>query len=165
MYWANRLATILAYLAAGLAVTMFAFVTLSSLMRYIIGSPFSFTEELVGLLFTAMIFAGIPVITLRQKHICVTIVPDLLSSRGKDFMLRVSHLLILVFCVWFGKLTWDYLQITVSLDARSAGSRLVLWPWTAVLPLSCALSGLAALFRVIGPASAFEAFRTEYRGD
>lgn len=165
MHWANRLATVLSYIAAGLAVAMFAFVTLSSIMRYVIGSPFSFTEELVGLLFTAMIFAGLPVITLRQKHICVTIVPDLLPPRGKDIMQRLAHLLIFAFCLWFGKLTWDYLQTTIALDARSAGSRLILWPWTAVLPLSCALAGLAALFRVIGPADAFASVRPEYRGE
>ncbi|MBC6718609.1 TRAP transporter small permease subunit [Aurantimonas sp. DM33-3] len=154
--WSNRLASMLASIAAILAISMSIFVVLASVMRYLVGSPFAFTEELVGLLFTAMIFAGIPVATLRRSHIAVTIVPDLLGPVARRFIDRSAYAILAVFCLWFGMLTWDYLQITLALDARSAGSRLVLWPWTAVLPLSCFLSGLAALLRILVPESGHE---------
>ncbi|ESR27470.1 TRAP transporter small permease [Lutibaculum baratangense] len=150
--WSDRLAGLLAGTAAILAIAMSLFVVLSSIMRYFVGAPFAFTEELVGLLFTAMIFAGLPVCTLRRRHISVTIVPDLMPEAMRRFIDRVAYAIVAVFCVWFGILTWEYLQITIALDARSAGSRLLLWPWTAVLPLSCLLSGLAALLRMVAPA-------------
>ena len=70
---------------------MSLFVVLSSVMRYVVGAPFAFTEELVGLLFTAMIFAGMPVCTLRRTHISVTIIPDLLSDGSRRIVDRVAY--------------------------------------------------------------------------
>lgn len=149
--WSDRVANLLAQVAASLAVAMSGFVALSAIMRYLLGSPFSFTEELVGLIFTAMIFAGIPVCTLRRSHISVTIVPDLLPKWGQRLLDRIAHAVIFLFCVWFGILTWDYLQLTVALNARTSGVQLILWPWTAVLPLSCFLSAIAAAIRIAVP--------------
>ncbi len=152
--WADRAAGIFAGIAALLAILMAGFVMLASIMRYLVGAPFAFTEELVGLLFTAMIFIGLPVCTMRRTHICVTIVPDLLKGQGRRWIDRIAYALVLLFCIWFGQLTLEYLQTTVALDARSAGSRLILWPWTAVLPASCLLSGVAAALRIIEPGQA-----------
>ena len=149
--WSDRVATLLAQIAAGLAVAMSGFVALSAIMRYVLGSPFSFTEELVGLIFTAMVFAGIPIATLRRTHISVTIIPDLLPEWAQRLLDRVAHAVILLFCLWFGKLTWNYLQLTIALNARSSGVQLILWPWTAVLPLSCLLSAMAAAIRIAVP--------------
>ncbi|RKF12680.1 TRAP transporter small permease [Roseovarius spongiae] len=151
MRWADTIANLLAQVAAGLAVAMSGFVALSAIMRYLFGAPFSFTEELVGLLFTAMIFAGIPACTLRRSHISVTIIPDLLPKWAQRQLDRLAHAVILFFCIWFGKLTWDYMQLTISLNARSSGVQLILWPWTAALPLSCFMAGLAALIRIAIP--------------
>ncbi|MCF3933257.1 TRAP transporter small permease subunit [Acuticoccus sp. M5D2P5] len=162
--WADRLAAIFAGLAAILAILMAGFVMLSAIMRYLVGSPFAFTEELVGLLFTAMIFVGLPVCTMRRAHISVTIVPDLLKGAARRNLDRIAYALILVFCIWFGTLTLEYLETTLALDARSAGSRLILWPWTAVLPVSCLLSGLAAALRIIEPGGAHTIAEHAHRG-
>ncbi len=89
--YSERGANLLAQVTACLAVVMSGFVALSAIMRYLAGSPFSFTEELVGLLFTAMIFAGIPVCTLRHSHISVTIVPDLMPEWGRRLVDRLAH--------------------------------------------------------------------------
>lgn len=150
--WADWAATGLAAVGAILAMLMAAFVALSSIMRYVIGAPFGFTEELVGLLFTAIVFTGLPVCTLRKSHLSVTILPDLLPPAGKRIMDGVAHAIVFGFCVWFGLLTFEYLQTTLALNARSSGSRLLLWPWVAVLPTACFLSGLAALIRIVVPA-------------
>lgn len=149
--WSDRIADLLAQVAAGLAVTMSVFVALSAIMRYLVGAPFSFTEELVGLIFTAMIFAGIPACTLRHSHISVSIVPDLMPEPVRRLLDRIAHVVILFFFLWFGKLTWDYLQLTIALNAHSSGVQLILWPWTAVLPLSCFLSALATVIRIAVP--------------
>lgn len=150
--WADRIAWGLSAAAAVVAIMMALFVVLSSTMRYLVGAPFAFTEEIVGLLFIALIFLGFPACTLRQKHIRVTIVPDLLPPRLRSLVDRVANVLLVVFCAWYGYLTLDYMNIAIALEARSAGSRLLLWPWTAVLPFSCLLAGLAGLIRVIVPA-------------
>lgn len=149
--WSDRIGNLLAQIAAGLAVAMSGFVALSAIMRYLLGSPFSFTEELVGLIFTAMLFTGIPACTLRHSHISVTIIPDLLPEWGQRLLDRIAHAVIFLFCVWFGMLTWDYMQLTRTLNARTSGVQMILWPWTAVLPLSCFLSAIATAIRIAVP--------------
>ncbi|MGM0743227.1 MAG: TRAP transporter small permease [Pseudomonadota bacterium] len=160
---ANRMACLLAHLAAGLATAMFAIVAISSIMHFAVDAPYSFTEEVVGLLFIGLIFASLPIVKLRQTNISVMIIPDLWSLSARMALFRVSWLLIFVFCLWFGKLALDYLQITLALNAGSAGSQLILWPWTAVMPLSCLLSSSAALLRLFEPANTIEATPSEYR--
>lgn len=149
--WADRAASILAGIAAVMAIIMASFVALSAMMRYILGSPFSFTEEFVGLIFIALVFTGMPICTLRRSHISVSIVPDMLRGRARHFVQRCSYVLILVFALWFGQLTWEYMQSMIELGARTHGVRLLLWPWTAILPISCFLVVIAALLRIIGP--------------
>ncbi|WP_205041982.1 TRAP transporter small permease [Rhodoligotrophos defluvii] len=151
VHWADRVASLLSAAAALVAMAMAVFVVLASTMRYLVGAPFAFTEEIVGLLFITMIFVGFPACTLREKHIRVTILPDLLPPPLRSLMDRVANGLLVVFCVWFGYLTLDYMNTAIALETRSAGSRLLLWPWTAVLPISCALAGLAGLIRMIVP--------------
>lgn len=150
--WADRAATGLAAIGAILAIMMASFVALSSIMRYVVGAPFGFTEEIVGFLFIGIVFAGLPVCTLRKTHLSVTVLPDLLPPVGKRIMDGVSHTIIFGFCVLFGLLTFEYLQTTIALNARSTGSRLLLWPWVAVMPAACFLSALAALIRIAVPA-------------
>lgn len=146
--WADRLAGVMLVLSTITAILMTLFVVLASVMRYGLGSPFAFTEELVGLLFTTMIFLGVPICTLRNSHIAVTILPDMMRPRMRGIADRLASVLVVVFCVWFGYLSFGYMQTAIELDARSAGSRLLLWPWTAILPLSCLFAGIAALLRV-----------------
>lgn len=149
--WAEKLAAFLSVVSAGFAVVIAGFITLATLMRYLVGAPFSFTEEIVGLLFVGMVFTGLPGVTLRGKHISVTIIADSLGAAGRRFLARLASVGTLVFCLWFGWLSWDYLQITLDLDARTAGSRLILWPWTTIPPVACALAAIAAALRVLVP--------------
>jgi len=57
---------------------MTIFVSLSAIMRYVIGKPFGFTEELVGLLFAALVCLALPYVTARRNHIEITLIFDLL---------------------------------------------------------------------------------------
>lgn len=148
---ADQLAAVLSSLSAILAAMIAGFILLATFMRYLVGAPLPFTEELVGLLFTAMVFAGLPAITLRGRHISVTLVADRLPLAARQLMRRAASGGTLVFCLWFGWLSWDYLMLAVSFGARTEATRLLIWPWAAVMPLSCALAAVAAALRIIVP--------------
>ena len=54
------LTRIIVHIGTVAALLLTGLVVLSSIMRYLLGSPFHFTEELVGLLFMAMVFLTVP---------------------------------------------------------------------------------------------------------
>lgn len=148
---ADRFAGLLSLISALFAAVLAAFIVLATVMRYFLGAPLSFTEELVGLLFISMIFCGLPSLTLRGQHVAVTLIAENMRPWMSELMARLAAFGTLIFCLWFGYLAWDYLQTTLMLHARTAGTRLILWPWVAVMPLSCALSALAATIRIFIP--------------
>jgi TRAP-type C4-dicarboxylate transport system permease small subunit len=148
---ADMIAKILSALSACAAIAMTTFVVLASTMRYVVESPFDFTEELVGLLFTAMIFIGLPVCIFRNTNISVTIIPDLMPPKMRRAADIAAQLLLILFCIWFGYLSFDYMRSMIELGGRTTGSRLLLWPWTALMPISCMLTAAAAAIRIIIP--------------
>ena len=115
--------------AAGILVTVF--VALSSMMRYAIGKPFAYTEELVGLLFATMVFLSLPYCTLRRRHIEVTLLTDRL----------------LLFCIWYGTFAWEFVAVSWQLHSKSDMGGILLWPWMASMFVACVLIGAAILAR------------------
>lgn len=145
---ADGLAWLLTILSAIPAILMTAFVVLATVMRYFWGSPFSFTEELVGLLFTAMVFSGLPACIYRERNISVTLLVDKYPPVVRHFAHIASMLLIISFLGWFGFLSLEYAVSMFELDGRTTGSRILLWPWVALMPLSCLFATLAAILRI-----------------
>lgn len=150
---ADNLTSGVAVLSAVAAIMMTVFVVLASTMRYAVGDPFSFTEELVGLLFTAMIFVGLPVCVYRQSNISVTIVTDMLPAGLRRVADVAALILMIVFFLWFACLSYDYAKSLYLLGGRTTGSRLLLWPWAALMPVSCVLAAIMAAIRIVVPKS------------
>src|SRR5690606_39650535 len=55
----------------------------SAIMRYVAGRPFSFTEELVGVLFITMSFLSLPIVLCDNMHVNITLFTDRYSLRWK----------------------------------------------------------------------------------
>lgn len=68
----TAISRVLLFVAAASVFAMTALVALSAYMRYFVGSPFVFTEELVALLYLVMVFLTIPICAIRREHITVT---------------------------------------------------------------------------------------------
>lgn len=141
----ERLCTGLLYLAVIAGMLMTSFVVLASLMRYLVGSPFRFTEELVGLLFVAMASLGLPWATLHNRHLRITLIPDRLPAPLRKLSELMSTMLILVFSAYFGWLAWDFAYTSLRINARSEMGGIYLFPWMALLPTAVALTGIAVL--------------------
>jgi TRAP-type C4-dicarboxylate transport system permease small subunit len=142
------LATLMLHAATVCGIVLTIFVALSAVMRYVVGAPFPFTEELVGLLFSALVFLALPYVTLRRQHIQVTILTDCFPAgmrRGCDIAAR---LLIVLFAAWFGSYAWDFALTSYQLGSRSDMAGIPLWPWMGLIVLACLLM---AVFVIIGP--------------
>lgn len=131
--------------AAGILVTVF--VALSSMMRYAIGKPFAYTEELVGLLFATMVFLSLPYCTLRRRHIEVTLLTDRFPPALRRVSALASALLVLLFCIWYGTFAWEFVAVSWQLHSKSDMGGILLWPWMASMFVACVLIGAAILAR------------------
>ncbi|MBL8704433.1 MAG: TRAP transporter small permease subunit [Rhodospirillales bacterium] len=131
--------------AAGILLT--AFVALSAFMRYLVGTPFAFTEETVGLLFSAMVFLSLPYCTYAGTHIRVTLVTDHLSAGWQRRMALASTVFTIAFSLVYGWFAFDFAWTSLALNAKSDIGRIPLWPWMMAMPFACAIMGLAAILR------------------
>ena len=136
---------------ASLALMTFL-VMLSALMRYVVGAPLALTEELVGLLFASMAFLVWPLTTLRGEHISVTFVSDKLPTAVRRWLSGVSILSVIVFCIVFGRDSYDFAMLTLKLGATSDVADIPLFPWMAIMPLVCLLVVLVLVARSVGAA-------------
>ena len=147
----SRLAIALLYAGAAALLALTALVVIASFMRYFIGKPFAFTEELVALLYMSMVFLAIPLVTVKETHIAVSVMPQRVR-RAIGPLLRVgASLVMIVFCAWFTVEAYGFVQRSRGLDSRSEQFGLLLWPWMAVIPVTMAFVTIIAAFHLFNP--------------
>lgn len=135
------------YIATAAGVMLSGFVALASIMRYAVGAPFAFTEEVVGLLFAAMVFLALPYCTLQGKQIEVTFVVERLPMSWRRMSAVAALLFTFAFCLLYGWFAYEFAETSFMLNARSDMGRILLWPWMALMPIGCLLMAVAALVR------------------
>jgi len=145
---ATLVASLFTYIACGAGILLTVFVVLASVMRYVVGSPFGFTEELVGLLFSALVFLALPYAAVNDQHIRVAIVTDRLPHRLRLATRWLSYALILVFCIVFGSLSWQFATFSYDINAKSDVARLVLYPWMALTTVGVTLLGIIVALKL-----------------
>lgn len=88
------------------AIILFAMMVLTCsdvIGRYFLNAPVFGAFELTELLLACLIFTGLPLVTLRQEHICV----DVLDGVTPDWLLRIQHIIAsIVASVATGYLAW-----------------------------------------------------------
>lgn len=146
----EALALALAVLAAACMLGIVALITTSVVMRRFAGSPLRITEDAVGLMLSAVLFLGLPLVTLRSQHVRVAIVANALGPRFE----RALHIAaMLVGLVFFGWLFWKalpWLEFAWRRNLKTETARLLLYPWMATLPLSLGLTWLIYAARLGG---------------
>ena len=153
---ANGVADALLWLATVCGMALTLFVAAAACMRYFIGTPLPFTEELVGLLFSALVFLALPYVTLHGQHIEVTLLTDMLPPALRRLAQWASKGLVLLFCVWFGSYAYDFALMSFDLGSSSDIANITLWPWMALMVLACLLMGLYTVYRLLRPAPSDE---------
>ena len=155
--------------AALALLTMTALVSLSVVMRYFVGSPFAFTEELVALLYLAMVFFTIPIGSLRREHIVVTVCVERAGPRLQWLLGLAAAIVMIVFAVWFVYETYLFAVFSRKLEARSDHVGILLWPWMTIMPATISLVGVIAVLRgwqsLRNPCAGIESVPDKFSGD
>ena len=130
-----------------MAMVMTALVVTATVMRYFIGRPFDFTEELVALLYMSMVFLAIPLVTFKQSHIAVSVMPRRFKHALGGVLRAGSALVMIAFCTWFTIEAYGYVEYSRRLSSRSEQVDFLLWPWMAVIPVTMGFVTIIAVFR------------------
>lgn len=142
---ARAVSTVLLHLATLCGIALTLLVALSAVMRYALGQPFAFTEELVGLLFAALVFLALPYVTFRRQHIEVTLLRDCLPAGAQRVCDIAARLLMVLFACWFGWYALDFAVMSYGLGSRSDIAGIALWPWMSLIVLACVLMAVFVL--------------------
>lgn len=84
----------LGLIAAVLLFCLMAITCADVIGRYFFGAPVYGAFEITEMLLASLIFAGLPLVTLRDDHITV----DLLDAVVPDWLLRIQHVVICLIC-------------------------------------------------------------------
>jgi TRAP-type C4-dicarboxylate transport system permease small subunit len=148
----DRLIRTIFFIGVISGVIMAALILVSSLLRYVVGTPISFSDELAGLLFVTLAFTTFPLVMERSEHIQLSIITERLS-RGAQRICRIfASLILFTFATVFIYQSWAFMDFSRMITSRTDVSGILLWPWMALMPISmglCILVELRAIFRII----------------
>jgi TRAP-type C4-dicarboxylate transport system permease small subunit len=136
----------MSYAGALALLVMVLLVTIATVMRYFIGRPFGFTEELVALFYMSMVFLAIPLVTLNRTHVAVSVLPQRLQRAWSGVLRAGAGLAMIVFCTWFTIEAYVWMDRSRQLHSKSEQADFLLWPWMAVIPVTMAFVTLIAVF-------------------
>jgi TRAP-type C4-dicarboxylate transport system permease small subunit len=145
----DRIGILFIYVAVMGVLILFVFVCLSAFMRYFLGSPFHFTEEVVALIFLVMVFLTLPYATNHRRHIQVTVLTQLLTDRWQTIAVIFNSVGILVFAIWYTILSFEFTAFAERIGAISDQASIPLWPWMALIPISVGLTALIVFLQLI----------------
>ena len=123
------LSVVIAHCATAMAILMTGLVTLSVVMRYLLGSPFIFTDELVGLLCVSLAFAALPHALSQNRHIRIPLLVEKMPRNFQTIGWLVSQLIFLTFWGVFLKEIWRAADFALRFNARADISGLPVFPW------------------------------------
>ena len=125
-----------------------AVVLLSVFQRYVLKSPLSFSEELVGLLLSSMLFMSLPYISNTENHVKITLISNLLQIKYKIWLTIIAYFINLIFSAWMLIETIEWMEFAIKLNLKTENSRLLLSPWMAVVPLSFSVNIIISIKKI-----------------
>jgi len=146
------LATLGLALAASALLTSLALIVYSVGMRYFVNQPQAWVDEAVGYLLVASVMLAGAAALRDGEHICVDIVTEKLSSRGRRIiafagLIAVAITAALLVFEGYGTVAFSHM-----VGLRSNGYlALPLWIPQLLIPIGAALLGLAAIAALIEP--------------
>lgn len=142
-YLLAAMATLGALSASGIVLIIGASVS----MRYFAFAPFSFTEELVGLLMTVSFFLALPLATIRSEHVRISVFIAALTEKHRSWATKISRILGAIFCVWLLILSIPWLEFAIERNIKTEVGRLLMYPWMLVIPVSVILTMIAFILQ------------------
>jgi TRAP-type C4-dicarboxylate transport system permease small subunit len=138
-------------LSAAACAGILGLVVAAVVMRYAIAAPFRFTEELSGLLLSAMAFLALPFAMAGNANIRVTLVTERLPPLARRVAWVIGQVIMVAFCAIFAWEGWNIADFTMRLNLMSEQARLPLGYWVALMPAMLAFTGLIAAWVALRP--------------
>ena len=146
----DRLALACAVLAALCMTAIVGIIVTSVMMRKFANSPLHITEEVVGLLLSVSLFLGLPMVTLKAKHVRVSLISDMMKGKAL-FAIQVIALMVGIgFFTWLIWETIPWFEFAFKRNLKTETTRILLYPWMALMPLSLGITGAILLARLAG---------------
>jgi TRAP-type transport system small permease protein len=120
----------------------------SVFQRYVLKSPLSFSEELVGLFLSSMLFLSLPFINSSDKNVKINLVTNIVQVEYRPWLLIIAHSISIIFCSWMLIEAIDWMEFAIRLNLKTENSRIMLSPWMAILPLSFFMSILVSVRKI-----------------
>ncbi len=131
---------------------MMAILTISAVvMRYVVGAPFAFTEELAGLMLVSTVFLGTPYAIATQAHIRVNLLYDRTRGPVRRLLFVVGQLVFLAFAAVFFRDALADLNLTRMLNLRSEVARINLTPFVGIMVAGIGLAAFVAAWQMLRP--------------
>lgn len=141
----------LAALGAACIAAIAGLVLSAVVMRYALGAPFAFTEELAGLLMVACVFLGMPYVLATHAHIRVGLVYDRTRGLWRRGLWVLGQLVFLAFAAIFFRDALADLRFTMMLNLRSEVARIDLVPFVFCMVAGIGVAGLVAAWQMLRP--------------
>ena len=147
MTFITKIAKVMGWLAtiAGMALSLFVF--LSVVMRYFVGTPLHFTEELVGLIFCAMAFLSFPIAEVKGLHVRMELLTRNLDKRARLTVHLFALLVLLFFCGVLFYHAFNYMLFSYRITARTDAADLLIYPWVILILISLIVFVLTTVFQ------------------
>lgn len=145
----GAIAKAMLYVATSFLLLMTGLVVTASFMRYIVGRPFAFTEELVALLYMAMVFLAVPLATLRRAHVSISVLPAAVMRLLRYPLRLAACVAMIVFCVWFTIIAYGFVEQSRAFNSHTEQAEILLWPWMMIIPVTMGFVAVISLLHLI----------------
>jgi TRAP-type C4-dicarboxylate transport system permease small subunit len=147
--WQGWLATFFTGLSALTVAAMVGLIVVSSLMRYVVGRPFHFTEELSALFFMTLTVLPLAYAAKIKSHIRIGIIFDHIPQPVRDWVALAAHVVTLIFVTLTVRITWGFAYMTHQFGGLSSDAGLVLFPWMALIPICLVVFGFQVIIDLV----------------
>ncbi len=121
--------------------------------RYVLNRPLPGSSEITEILMAILIYAGLPLVSLRRAHIAVDLLDSLTPptiARVRDIVVNLVSVLVLAIVAWR---LWVYAdQIRSSKDVTEY-LRLPLAPFAYAMSVLAGLAAVVEVYRALRPAA------------
>lgn len=141
----------LAAIGAGAVAVMAALTVAAVFMRYGLGAPFRFTEELGGLMLVSSVFLGMPYVLASHANIRVTLASDQLRGPLRRGVWVLGQIVLIAFAATFFRDALADAQFTQKLNLKTEVARIGLAPFVWVMVAAVGLVGAIGAWQALRP--------------
>lgn len=140
MEWLTLVARVIiksgGFLAAYVCLSvMLALMAIDPLMRYIVGSPLFWSNEVSAFLMVVMFFTALGITLAMGKHVRVTVIFSILPRKAQNVLWVIICLAGLFFASFLGYAVTRLALSSLEVGARTYSSEMLVFPWQMIAVL------------------------------